>query len=132
MTVIVPVANEQVGWIIIVDGFAGSRHVAKMTLSKVISPSIVRARPSSVTPAPRAIAPESTRKFPFIDVAAPNPTAASTFQNTFCTCAPLIKIILTAAPTLKAPEILKINCAFGSPLASNVKSIESVTADATK
>ena len=58
---------------------------------------------------------------PFIDVPEAMLTKPSTFQNTLQAFASFISFTFALAPVEKEPSILKINTAFGFPLASRVR-----------
>ena len=67
------------------------------------------------------VAAEVTRKLPTTKAFAPIVTAVPTSQNTFLSCAPLIRVMLTEAAISNAESVRKINLEFGSPPPSRTR-----------
>ena len=90
------------------------------TAARVTAPTVFRARPVRVEPAPRVIAPPD-RIVPTKIEPAPVPAAPVACQNTWVAWAPLTSRTMLASPVSSAPLIWKMNRAFGSPAASRVR-----------
>src|SRR6266568_4453160 len=95
-----------------------------MLFSKVTGPPTRDiALPSSLAPVPMDT-PEKARMVPFIWAPALMVAALLTCQKTFLARAPLVRTTLTLLPTVRELADWKTHDAFGSPLASSVRSTE--------